>query len=242
MNSAQEIWTWITDKLHFILFYCLQCESNELKLLIQRLSALEKYVKDRQNQTGGEPCIKPTPQVTPGSAKICPTTPSPLTPTTPPQKPYPAPPKPPAAPSPAPSPSPSPVPSSAPAPSPAPSSVPSSAPAPAVSPQAPAPSPAPSQVQAPGSPSPAPAPVPVRPQTPPSVVLPASPGQVLWASPAPSQVPMAVPVGFTVQSTVEAPGTFPGGNGQVEIQVRESSQHSNSLWYTLENFCFQVFK
>jgi len=34
---------------------------------------------------------------------------------------------------------------------------------------------------------------------------------------------MAVPVGFTVQSTVEAPGTFPGGNGQVEIQVGEVS-------------------
>ena len=107
-----------------------------------------------------------------------------------------------------------------PAPNPAP------APAPAVSPQAPAP--APVQVQAPGSPSPAPVPVPVKPQSPPSVIVPASPAQVLWASPAPSQVPMAVPVGFTVQSTVEAPGTFPGGNGQVEIQVKKSFYYSNS--------------
>ncbi|XP_020613700.1 uncharacterized protein LOC110051930 isoform X2 [Orbicella faveolata] len=182
-----------------------QCESNELKLLIQRLNALEKYVKDKQNQTGGEPCIKPTPQVTPGTTKICPTTPTPLTPTTPTQKPYPALPQPPAVAAPVPAPAVSPQ-SPAPAP----------APAPTASPQAPAP--APGQVQAPGSPSPASAPVPVKPQTPPSVVVPASPAQVLWASPAPSQVPMAVPVGFTVQSTVEAPGTFPGGNGQVEIQ------------------------
>lgn len=172
-----------------------QCESNELKLLIQRLNALEKYVKDKQNQTGGEPCIKPTPKVKPGAAKICPTTPTPSTPTTPPQRPYPGPPQ---------------QPPTVPAPAPAP------APAPVVSPQVPAPAPA--QVQAPGSPSPAPVPVPVKPQSPPSVIVPASPAQVLWASPAPSQVPMAVPVGFTVQSTVEAPGTFPGGNGQVEIQ------------------------
>lgn len=185
-----------TNTLRFFSLYCLQCESNELKLLIQRLNALEKYVKDKQNQTGGEPCIKPTPQVTPGTAKICPTTPTPLTTTTPPQKPYPAPPQPPAV----------------------------AALVPPVSPQAPAPA----QVQAPSSPSPAPAPVPVKPQTPPSVVVPASPGQVLWASPAPSQVPMAVPVGFTVQSTVEAPGTFPGGNGQVEIQVRKGDHHSDS--------------
>ena len=197
--------TWNNWHAPFLSLCCLQCESNELKLLIQRLNALEKYVKDKQNQTGREPCIKPTPKVTPGTTKICPTTPTPLTPTTPTQKPYPAPPQPPPA-------------VAAPVPAPA--------PAPAVSPQ----SPAPAQVQAPGFPSPAPAPAPVKPQTPPSVVIPASPAQVLWASSAPSQVPMAVPVGFTVQSTVEAPGSFPGGNGQVEIQVRKSLHYSNSSW------------
>ncbi|KAL9980862.1 hypothetical protein ACROYT_G009501 [Oculina patagonica] len=169
-----------------------QCESNELKLLIQRLNALEKYVKDKQNQTGAQPqpCVQPTQQVTPGAAKICPTTPSPSTPTTPTHgpntattKPNTAPPQPPKV----------------------------SSPSPPVSP----PAPAPAQVQALGSPPPAPAAAPV--PVPPSVVLPSSPAQVLWASPAASPVPMAVPVGFTVQSTVEAPGTYPG-NGQVEIQ------------------------
>lgn len=137
-----------------------QCESNELKLLIQRLTALEKYVKDKQ------PCVKPTPpQVIPSGAKICPT-PPPTTPTstTPPLRPNTSPPQ-----------------------------------------------PAPGPVQLPSSPSP-PAPPP-----PPAVVVPApSPAQVLWASPAPAPVP--VPLGLTVQSTVEAPGTFPGGNSEVQIQ------------------------
>lgn len=187
----------ITKTPLFFAFECFQCESNELKLLIQRLNALEKYVKDKQNQTGAQPqpCVQPTQQVTPGAAKICPTTPAPLTPTTPTQGPNTAPTKPNTSP-------------------PQPPKV--AGPSPPVSP----PAPAPAQVQAPGSPPPAPSPVAVKPQTPPSVVLPSSPAQVLWASPAASPVPMAVPVGFTVQSTVEAPGTFPGGNGQVEIQVR----------------------
>lgn len=164
------------------------------------MNALEKYVKDKQNQTGAQPqpCVKPTQQVTPGATKICPTTPAPSPPTTSSQGPHTAAPQPPKV----------------------------AAPSPPVSAPGPAPAPAPAQVQGPGTPSPAPAPVPAKPQTPPSMVVPSSPAQVLWASPAAAPVPMAVPVGFTVQSTVEAPGTFPGGNGQVEIQVRD--MHNNS--------------
>ncbi|KAJ7373846.1 hypothetical protein OS493_009168 [Desmophyllum pertusum] len=178
-----------------------QCESNELKLLIQRLNALEQYVKDKQNQSGGQqPCVQPTVKVTPSAAKICPTTAAPIPGATPTQKPNIAPSQPP----------------------------PKAAPAPPVLFPPPAPSaPAPGQVPAPGSPPPAPAPALVKPQSPPPppVAIPgASPAQVLWTTPAQAPVPM--PLGITVQSTIDAPGTFPGGNGQVQIQGVVTPQSS----------------
>ncbi|XP_015757731.1 PREDICTED: uncharacterized protein LOC107337124 [Acropora digitifera] len=52
-----------------------------------------------------------------------------------------------------------------------------------------------------------------------------SPPQVVWGPPAPPPVssPGPAPFGFSIQSTLEAPGTVIGNNGHVDIQVREST-------------------
>lgn len=170
-----------------------QCESTELKLLIQRLAVLEKYVKDNQNKTGGQPCVNPTPQVIPSGAKIC-STPTTITPTTPPVKP---------------------TPNQSPKVSAPPAGAPVNGP-----------------VQFPATAAPAPSPA--QNQAPPPIVIPAaSPVQNLWASPAAATAP--VPVGVTVQSTVEAPSTFPGGQVQIEgivtpqVSVQGFNQPGNSF-------------
>lgn len=64
---------------------------------------------------------------------------------------------------------------------------------------------------------------PVQGQPAPAVAVPATSPQVLWGSPSPPPVSPPLPSpfgGFTIQSTLEAPGTILGGNGQVDIQVR----------------------
>lgn len=87
---------------------------------------------------------------------------------------------------------------------------PQSSPSQAAAPQAAVAPPASSQVPAPAQGQPAP-PIPV----------PASPPQVVWGSPAPPPVSPPAPVspyGFSVQSTLAAPGTVIGSNGEVDIQ------------------------
>ena len=197
----------MTFMLRFCCLYY-QCESTELKLLIQRVLAVEKYVKDKQNQTGAQPCMPPTPQVTakPG-VKICPTTPAP------PQGSKAPPPQPPKAAAPPVTPPGQGQAGAAPA---VPAGLPQKPNTPPVQPAKPAAPPVSSPVPVPGQSQPALAPA-----------VPAGSPQVLWGSPAPPPVatPLSSPIGLTIQSTLETPGTFLGGNGQVDIQVRENSQH-----------------
>ena len=136
-----------------------QCESDQLKSLIYRVVFLEKYIKDKINQSNAALATTPSPPqavTTPGP----PTAPTQQLPPTQPPKATVAPPAPPQS-------------------QPAPSAIPVST----------------------------------------------SPPQVVLGPPAPPPVssPGPAPFGLSIQSTLEAPGTVIGNNGQVDIQVREST-------------------
>lgn len=144
-----------------------QCESDRLQSLIYRVVLLEKYIKDKINQSNAALATTPSP---PQAV----TTPGPATTPAPPQKPV--------------------IPPLAPT-----QQIPPTQP-----PKATVAPPAPPQNQ------PAPSTIPVS----------TSPPQVVWGPPAPPPVssPGPAPFGFSIQSTLEAPGTVIGNSGQVDIQ------------------------
>lgn len=232
----------ITYKVSFLIF--LQCESNELKLLIQRVIAIETYVKEKQKQAGSQtpgqtapsqgtttaaqqppkavaPAVPVTGQAKPAQVSKAPVQqpPKPVPPVVPvpgqgqtapagqPQGPQVTPPQPPKATS-----------SVVPAPGQGQPAIPVSPQGfkkPLPQPSTPITQPAPSPVSAPVQGQPAPAPA-----------VPAGTPQVLWGSVTESPAPASFssPLGVTVQSTLEAPGTFVEGNGQINIQVRKLGQ------------------
>ena len=165
-----------------------QCESDRLKSLIYRVVLLEKYIKDKINQSNAASATTPSP---PQAVS----TPGPATTPAPPQKPA----------------------------TPPPPTAPTQQTPPTQPPKATVAPPAPPQNQ------PAPSSIPV----------PVSPPQVVWRPPAPPPVssPGPAPFGFSIQSTMEAPGTVLGNNGQVDIQVRESTGYLLQLKFTLANRC-----
>lgn len=75
-------------------------------------------------------------------------------------------------------------------------------------------------------PAPSPVSAPVQGQPAPAPAVPAGTPQVLWGSltESPASASFSSPLGVTVQSTLEAPGTFVEGNGQINIQVRKLGQ------------------
>lgn len=197
-----------------------QCESNELKLLIQRVLVVEKYVKDQQKQAPPQPPRTSAPGAVPGQGQPAPAG-SPQGPNAPPLQPSRA-----GQGQPASAPSvPSGPPQGANTPPPQPSK-----PVPGQSQSASAPAGSPP----PQPPKPAPAPAPAVPAVP---AVPAGSPQVLWGTVTPSaaSIPLSSPVGVTIQSTLEAPGTLLEGNGQIDIQGVVTPQVSMQRYNVMGN-------